>query len=291
MPDGHRPSPQHAPRAPHEDRKFMNSTPARPIRILAEYLHPLAQLKKEGIGDTIVMFGSARIGSRETAVGRCTRLKQASTARMKPQQLKRHHLALREAKNALEMSRYYEEARLLSHKITAWALSLGPRPRRFVVCSGGGPGIMEAANRGAYEAGGKSMGLSIELPHEQFANPYISPELSFNFHYFFMRKLWFAQIAKALIVFPGGFGTMDELWEMMTLSQTGKMPKHTLILIYGRKYWNDVMNLKAMVRWGTISQIDYDQLQYADNVDEAFEVVRSGLEKYHMNVDPFLQAY
>ena len=291
MPDGQRPKPQHAPKAPHEDRRFMNSTPARPIRILAEYLHPLAQLKKEGIGDTIVMFGSARIGSRETAVGRYTRLKQASTARMKPQQLKRHHLALREAKNALEMSRYYEEARLLSHKITAWALSLGPRPRRFVVCSGGGPGIMEAANRGAYEAGGKSIGLSIELPHEQFANPYISPELSFNFHYFFMRKLWFAQIAKALIVFPGGFGTMDELWEMMTLSQTGKMPKHTLILIYGRKYWNDIMNLKAMVRWGTISQVDYDQLQYADNVDEAFEVVRSGLEKYHMNVDPFLQAY
>jgi uncharacterized protein (TIGR00730 family) len=291
MPDGQRPKPQHAPKAPHEDRRFMNSTPARPIRILAEYLHPLAQLKKEGIGDTIVMFGSARIGSRETAVGRYTRLKQAKTARMKPLSLKRHHLALREAKNALEMSRYYEEARLLSHKITAWALSLGPRPRRFVVCSGGGPGIMEAANRGAYEAGGKSIGLSIELPHEQFANPYISPELSFNFHYFFMRKLWFAQIAKALIVFPGGFGTMDELWEMMTLSQTGKMPKHTLILIYGRKYWNDIMNLKAMVRWGTISQVDYDQLQYADNVDEAFEVVRSGLEKYHMNVDPFLQAY
>ena len=291
MPDGQRPKPQHAPKAPHEDRRFMNSTPARPIRILAEYLHPLAQLKKEGIGDTIVMFGSARIGSRETAVGRYTQLKQAKTARMKPLRLKRHHLALREAKNALEMSRYYEEARLLSHKITAWALSLGPRPRRFVVCSGGGPGIMEAANRGAYEAGGKSIGLSIELPHEQFANPYISPELSFNFHYFFMRKLWFAQIAKALIVFPGGFGTMDELWEMMTLSQTGKMPKHTLILIYGRKYWNDIMNLKAMVRWGTISQVDYDQLQYADNVDEAFEVVRSGLEKYHMNVDPFLQAY
>jgi uncharacterized protein (TIGR00730 family) len=180
---------------------------------------------------------------------------------------------------------------LLSHKITTWALSLGPKPRRFVVCSGGGPGIMEAANRGAYEAGGKSIGLSIELPHEQFANPYISPELSFNFHYFFMRKLWFAQIAKALIVFPGGFGTMDELWEMMTLSQTGKMPKHTLILIYGRKYWHDIMNLKAMVRWGTISQAEHDQVQYADNVDEAFEAIRSGLEKYHMNVDPFLQAY
>jgi uncharacterized protein (TIGR00730 family) len=291
MPDGKRLKPQHAPKAPHENATFMQSTPARPIRILAEYLHPLAQLKKEGIGDTVVMFGSARIESHETAAARYTRLKEMNLTRMNPLRRKEHHLALRRAKSALEMSRYYEEARQLSHKLTTWALSLGPRPRRFVVCSGGGPGIMEAANRGAYEAGGKSIGLSIELPHEQFANPYISHELSFNFHYFFMRKLWFAQIAKALIVFPGGFGTMDELWEMMTLSQTGKMPKHTLILIYGRKYWNDVLNLRAMVRWGTIEQREFDQLQFADNVDEAFEVIRAGLEKYHMQVDPFLQAY
>jgi uncharacterized protein (TIGR00730 family) len=291
MPDGKRPKPQHAPKAPHENHAFMESTPARPIRILAEYIHPLAQLKKEGIGDTIVMFGSARIESHETAAAHCTRLRDMNTRGMSKLKLKHHHILLREAKSALEMSRYYEEARQLSHKLTTWALSLGPRPRRFVVCSGGGPGIMEAANRGAYEAGGKSIGLSIELPHEQFANPYISPELSFNFHYFFMRKLWFAQIAKALIVFPGGFGTMDEFWEMMTLSQTGKMAKNTLILIYGRKYWNDVLNLKNMVRWGTISQHEYDLLQYADTVDEAFEVIRTGLEKYHMEVDPFVQAY
>jgi len=291
MPDGKRLKPQHAPRAPHENQAFMQSTPARPIRILAEYIHPLAQLKKEGIGDTIVMFGSARIESHETAATRYTRLKMEKLGNMSKAKLKQHHVALRHAKSALEMSRYYEEARQLSHRLTTWALSLGPKPRRFVVCSGGGPGIMEAANRGAYEAGGKSIGLSIELPHEQFANPYISQELSFNFHYFFMRKLWFAQIAKALIVFPGGFGTMDELWEMMTLSQTGKMPKHTLILIYGRKYWNDVLNLRAMVRWGTIDQSEFDQLQFADNVDEAFEVIRAGLEKYHMEVDPFLQAY
>jgi uncharacterized protein (TIGR00730 family) len=291
MPDGKRPKPQHAPKAPHENRIFMESTPARPIRILAEYIHPLAQLKKEGIGDTVVMFGSARIESHEVAGARVTRLKETKTAKLSKLMLRRHHLALRDAKSALEMSRYYEEARQLSHKLTTWALSLGPRPRRFVVCSGGGPGIMEAANRGAYEAGGKSIGLSIELPHEQFANPYISPELSFNFHYFFMRKLWFAQIAKALIVFPGGFGTMDELWEMMTLSQTSKMPKHTLILIYGRKYWNDILNLKAMVRWGTINQDEYNKLQFADTVGEAFEVIRAGLEKYHMQVDPFLQAY
>ena len=291
MLEAKRPKPQHAPKAPHEDPKFMSSTPARPIRILAEYLHPLAQLKKEGIGDTIVMFGSARIASHENSAARLAKLKATNTANWSVQRLKHHREALREAKSALEMSRYYEEARQLSHKITTWALSLGPRPRRFVISSGGGPGIMEAANRGAYEAGGKSIGLSIELPHEQFANPYISPELSFNFHYFFMRKLWFAQISKALIVFPGGFGTMDELWEMMTLSQTGKMAKNTLILIYGRKYWSEVLNLKAMVRWGMINQNEYKLLKFADTPDEAFDVIRTGLERYHMQVDPFLQAY
>jgi uncharacterized protein (TIGR00730 family) len=291
MPDGKRLKPLHAPKAPHENSQFLASTPARPIRILAEYIYPLVQLKNQGIGDTIVMFGSARIESHETALARYTRLKKMKTSSWGTVRLKKHRQQIRQAKSALEMSVYYEEARQLSHKITTWSLSLGPRPRRFVICSGGGPGIMEAANRGAYEAGGKSVGLSIELPHEQFANPYISPELSFNFHYFFMRKLWFAQIAKALIVFPGGFGTLDELWEMMTLSQTGKMPKHTLILIYGRKYWDEVLKLKNMVRWGTISQADFDNLQFADSVDEAFDKIRTGLEKYHMDVDPFLQAY
>ena len=285
-----KPKPQHAPKAPHEDPEFLESTPARPLRILAEYINPLAQLKREGIGDTIVMFGSARIHSKEDALARLQRLKKAKAGKSAEAKT-RHRQALTAARNALEMSRYYEECRQLSHKITTWAMSLGPRPRRFVVCSGGGPGIMEAANRGAYEAGGKSIGLSIELPHEQFANPYISPELSFNFHYFFMRKLWFAQLAKALIVFPGGFGTMDELWEMMTLLQTGKLPKDNLILIYGKKYWDEVLHWKAMARWGTINEAEYKLLQFADNVDDAFDVIRSGLEKYHMEVDPVLQAY
>jgi hypothetical protein len=185
------------------------------------------------------------------------------------------------------MSRYYEEARALSSRITSWASTLGAKPRRFVICSGGGPGIMEAANRGAAEAGGKSIGLSIELPHEQFANPYISPELSFNFKYFFMRKLWFAQAAKALIVFPGGFGTMDELWEMLTLLQTGKLPRKNVILIYGRKYWNEILNWKAMVRWGTINKQEYRLLEFADDVDEAFELIRSRMEKYHMDASSF----
>jgi uncharacterized protein (TIGR00730 family) len=275
----------HAPKVPHEDPAFLESTAARPIRILAEYLYPLVQLKKEGIGDTIVMFGSARIDSRESAQARLARLKNKPSSKLTVAERAKYRAALREAKSALEMSRYYEEARELSRKITLWSLTLGPRPRRFVICSGGGPGIMEAANRGAMEAGGKSIGLSIELPHEQFANPYISPELSLNFHYFFMRKLWFAQIAKALIVFPGGFGTMDELWEMMTLLQTGKLPKRNLILIYGRKYWDEVLNLRAMVRWGMISADEYKMLQFADTVDEAFDRIRSGLEKYHMRLD------
>ena len=291
MPDGKKRKPQHAPKVSYEDRKFLESVPARPIRIIAEYIHPLVQLKNEGIGDTIVMFGSARIESHETAQARYTRLKRLKTGKMSAEELQHHRSALRSAKSSLEMSRYYEEARQLSHKLTSWALTLGPKPRRFVVCSGGGPGIMEAANRGAHEAGGKSIGLSIELPDEQFANPYISPELSFNFKYFFMRKLWFAQIAKALIVFPGGFGTMDELWEMLTLLQTGKLPKRNLILIYGRRYWDEVLNWKAMVLWGTINETEYEMLQFADTVDEAFGRVREGLEKYNMNVDGFLQAY
>jgi uncharacterized protein (TIGR00730 family) len=283
--------PQHAPKPPHEDQNFLQSTPARPLRIMAEYMQPLMQLKKENIGDTIVIFGSARIESRETALARLTRLKKKKIATMGPGGSGKHKLELRSAKSALEMSRYYEEARELSHKITSWASSLGPKPRRFVICSGGGPGIMEAANRGAYEAGGKSIGLSIELPHEQFSNAYISPELSLNFHYFFMRKLWFAQIAKALIVFPGGFGTMDELWEMMTLLQTGKLSKNNMILIYGRRYWEQVLNFRAMVRWGMINPEEYKLIQFADTVDEAFDKIRTGMEKYHMEVDPFLQAY
>ena len=279
-----KPMPMHAPKSPYQDPEFLGSTAARPIRIQAEYLHPLVQLKKEGIGDTIVMFGSARIESRETALARMGRLKNKKVLKVMAEKRKLHQETLRDARSALEMSRYYEEARELSKRITKWSMTLGERPRRFVICSGGGPGIMEAANRGAMEAGGKSIGLSIELPHEQFANPYISPELSLNFHYFFMRKLWFAQIAKALVVFPGGFGTMDELWEMMTLLQTGKLPKHNLILIYGRKYWDEVMNLRAMVRWGMINQNEYKMLQFADTVDEAFTRIREGLEKYHMEL-------
>jgi len=275
----------HAPKVAFRNAEFMESVAARPIRILGEYLDPLTKLRREGVGDTIVMFGSARIQPRDRAVAHLERLERELKSRRSAAQRAR----LRKARSALEMSRYYEEARELSRLITAWAMSFGDRPRRFVICSGGGPGVMEAANRGAAEAGGKSIGLSIELPHEQFPNPYISPELSFNFHYFFMRKLWFAQLAKALIVFPGGFGTMDELWEMLTLMQTRKVPRNSLILIYGRRYWDQVLNWRAMLRWGTINEREYGLLQFADTVDQAFARIRAVLEKYHMKLESDLQ--
>jgi hypothetical protein len=262
----------------HRDREFMKSVTARPLRILAEYLDPLARLRRAGVGDTIVMFGSARILPRERAEKQLAQLGR----RLKGRLTAKSRTKLREARNAVRMSRYYEEARELARRITEWSLTLGDDPRRFVVCSGGGPGIMEAANRGAADAGGKSIGLSIQLPHEQRPNRFISPELNFNFHYFFMRKLWFASLAKALIVFPGGFGTMDELWEMLTLMQTEKLPRGHLILIYGREYWDDVLNWRAMVRWGAINEGEYNLLQFSDNVDDAFRRVRTWLETYHM---------
>jgi uncharacterized protein (TIGR00730 family) len=270
---------------PYRDPLFMESLPARPVRIITEYIDPLERLRREKVGDTIVMFGSARIEPRDRALAHLHKLRKEKRRHATLE----YRASLRDAKSALEMSRYYEEARELARRITSWAMSLGDHPRRFVICSGGGPGIMEAANRGASEAGGKSIGLSIELPHEQRPNDYISPELSFMFHYFFMRKLWFAQLAKALIVFPGGFGTMDELWEMLTLSQTGKLGRQNLILIYGRKYWDRVLDFKHMLRCGTINKHEYGLLQFADTVDQAFARVRDDLERHHLEPDSLLR--
>jgi len=278
---------KHAPHALHpayETPDFMQSATARPLRIMAEYLDPLARLRHENVADTIVMFGSARMFPLQSSLAHLNRLKEHPEPRSAPKRADLH-LKIRRAHAAVHMSRYYEQARELARRITEWSAKFGDKPRRFVICSGGGPGIMEAANRGAAEAGGKSIGLNIQLPHEQYPNRYISPELNFDFHYFFMRKLWFAQLAKALIVFPGGFGTMDELMEMLTLLQSGKLPHRNLILIYGRKYWDEVLDWRAMVRWGTISEQDYGLLQFADTVDDAFERVRTELEKNHMKLD------
>jgi hypothetical protein len=265
----------------YNDPKFMQSLSARPLRILAEYLDPLTRFRREKIGDTIVMFGSARIHSRERTKEELKEVLRRARGRRTAEWRDR----IRLANSHVEMSRYYEEARELSRRITSWSMTLGLHPKRFVICSGGGPGIMEAANRGAADAGGSSIGLSIQLPHEQRPNPYITEELNFCFHYFFMRKLWFAQMAKALIVFPGGFGTMDELWEMLTLLQTNKLTSHHLILIYGRKYWDKVLNWRHMVRTGTISEREYKLLEFSDDVDDAFERVRTQMEEYHLALD------
>src|ERR1700683_440440 len=265
----------------YQDPVFMESLPARPLRILAEYFDPMVRLRRANVGDTIVMFGSARIQPHDRALSRLKKVQRAARGRRNGE----WRLKVQAARSIVEMSSYYEEARELSRRITAWAMTLGSSPKRFVICSGGGPGIMEAANRGAAEAGGSSMGLSIQLPHEQRPNPFISPELNFCFHYFFMRKLWFAQMAKALIVFPGGFGPLDELWEMLTLMQTGKLPEHNLVLIYGRRYWDQVLNWKAMVRGGTISEHEFSLLRFSDTVEDAFLQVRTVLEQYHMKID------
>ena len=266
----------------YKSKAFMESLPARPLRIMAEYFDPLARLREENVGDTIVIFGSARVLPRDVARAQLKQVSRATRGRISPARQQK----IREAHRAVEMSRYYEDARELARRITAWSLTLGDHPRRFMVCSGGGPGIMEAANRGAAEAGGKSIGLGIQLPHEQLPNPYISRELNFNFHYFFMRKLWFAQLAKALIVFPGGFGTMDELWEMLTLLQTGKLAHRNLVLIYGRRFWDDVLDWRALLRWGVINKEEYGLFQFADNVDDAFHQIKAGLEKHHLQLDP-----
>jgi uncharacterized protein (TIGR00730 family) len=265
----------------YQDAVFMESRVARPLRILAEYLDPLNRLRNANVADTIVMFGSARIQPRDKALTQLKRIQKEARGRRNGH----WRTKLIAARSIVDMSRYYEEARALSQRITSWAMTLGSNPKRFLICSGGGPGIMEAANRGAAEAGGYSVGLSIQLPHEQRPNPYISPELNFCFHYFFMRKLWFAQMAKALIVFPGGFGTMDELWEVLTLLQTGKIDSHHLILIYGRKYWDKVINWRHMVSSGTVSEREYKMLQFADTVDEAFDLVRRKMETHHLAPD------
>ncbi len=220
---------------------FLESDDARPLRILAEYLEPLKRFRDENIQDTVVFFGSARIRSREAADGALLALNASTIATAD----ERAH-----AEKAVQWSRYYEDARELAKRLTTWSRSLGAPHDRFVVCSGGGPGIMEAANRGACEAGGKTVGLNIHLPFEQGANPYISRGLHFEFHYFFMRKFWFAYLAKALVVFPGGFGTMDELFEILTLVQTQKLSSQTDIILYGTEYLGCGTEVGAAHRMG-----------------------------------------
>ncbi len=277
-------------RAPlaYENKNFLNSPDGRLLRIVAEFMEPLARFRHERIQDTVVFFGSARFRGREEADHALELLDNTGSLQPAPSEEqparapeiaagKATDLQRKRAVAAVEMARYYEDARRLSHMLTTWASSIPSQRHRFVVTSGGGPGIMEAANRGAYEAGGKTIGMNISLPFEQHPNPYITPALNFEFHYFFMRKLWFAYLAKALVVFPGGFGTLDEMFELLTLAQTHKMAKKITVVIYGPEYWKKVFNLETLVDTGAISPKDLDLFQFADTPEQAFEILRDGL--------------
>jgi uncharacterized protein (TIGR00730 family) len=242
----------------YREEAFLESPESRPLRILSEYLWPLAHFQEEKIQDTIVFFGSARIHEDGP------------------------------------LARYYHEARELARLLTLWAQSFSTAVNastphhRFVVCSGGGPGIMEAANRGASDAGGKTIGLNIGLPFEQRPNPFITPELSFEFHYFFMRKFWFAYLAKALVVFPGGFGTLDELSEILTLAQTQKLENKILIVLYGSSYWNEILNFDALVKYGMISPADLQLFRFADTPESALEILKEDLTRYYLEPESVL---
>jgi uncharacterized protein (TIGR00730 family) len=228
----------------YQNEDFLNSSDARPLRILAEYLEPMSHFRRQKIRDTVVFFGSARL--REDG----------------------------------PLGHYYEEARTLARMLTEWSDNLSNSTRRFVVCSGGGPGVMEAANRGAADAHGQTIGLNIGLPFEQLPNPYITPELSFEFHYFFMRKFWFAYLAKALVVFPGGFGTLDEMMEILTLTQTQKLAKKVTVVLYGSAYWKEIINFEALLKHGMIAPEDLALFQYADEPAAAFDILKEGLLRY-----------
>ncbi len=257
----------------YHDRKFLESPDARALRIISEYIEPQVHFQKAGAVDTVVFFGSARILPRNVAVRHLRdvehRHKNGSKADLQA--------ARKRARMDVHMSRYYEAARKLAGMITEWAKKTNKPSRSLLVCSGGGPGIMEAANRGASEAGGKSVGLNIKLPMEQTPNPYISPDLSMLFRYFFMRKLWFAQPAQALIVFPGGFGTFDEMFELLTLIQTRKLSRPVTILLYGSKYWKRVINFGYLVEAGTISSDDLKLIRFVDSPKQAFDILRDEL--------------
>ena len=262
----------------YETEQFLNSPDGRSLRILSEYIEPLARFRREQIQDTVVFFGSARFHSRHITEQNLAALSSDTLKLSDNQQESRKKRAV----SAVNMARYYEDARRLAYLLSEWSAQIPARRRRFVVTTGGGPGIMEAANLGAREAGSKTVGLNIHLPFEQVPNPYITPSLNFEFHYFFMRKFWFAYLAKALVIFPGGFGTFDELFEILTLAQTQKLAKKILVVIYGSEYWNRLINFQLMIDAGTISTEDLDLFKIVDSPEEGFEFLREGLTKYHL---------
>lgn len=246
---------------------FMRSREARTIRLLAEYLEPEARFHDHHVSDTIVFFGSARVKPRDEAEKALAAAKSGKGD-------------VKEAEQWLEMSRYYEDARELAKRLTLWSKELEDHTRRFLICTGGGPGIMEAANRGASEAKGLNMGLNISLPHEQHENPYVTHQLLFEFHYFFMRKFWFVYLAKAIVAFPGGMGTLDEFFEILTLAQTGKLEKRVPMVLFGKSFWDEVIDFQALVRHRVIDADDPNLFFTTDSVDEAFDFITTELREH-----------
>ena len=245
------------PEKAYKNLDFLNSTDARTLRILAEYLHPKAQFLSQGLQNTIVVFGSARAPATEEA-------EQIKAANPNDPRLK--------------LTSYYEQTVELTNRLPQWSLGLDEKEQLFVICTGAGPGVMMAANRGAHEAGGKNAGLAISLPNETVANPYVTPELHFEFHYFFTRKFWFAYFAKALIIMPGGFGTLDELFEILTLVQTKKIKRPLPIVLFGKEFWNKLINFETLVEFGTISPEDLNLVHLSDQVEDAFQFITSKLK-------------
>jgi uncharacterized protein (TIGR00730 family) len=277
----HDKKPKSAPLA-YQNEPFLNSPDGRILRILSEYIEPLSRFRREQIQDTVVFFGSARFQSRSDAQNHLSNLEGIANPLSVDQQAAERKRAIA----SVDMARYYEDARKMAYLLTQWSIQIPAKRHRFVVTTGGGPGIMEAANLGAQEAGGKTVGLNINLPFEQSPNPHITPSLNFEFHYFFMRKFWFAYLSKALVIFPGGFGTMDELFEILTLAQTQKLAKKILVVIYGSEYWNRVINFQAMADAGVISPEDVDLFRIVDTPEEGFEFLQEGLTRYHLGAQP-----
>jgi uncharacterized protein (TIGR00730 family) len=267
---------RHAVKA-YKNEKFLSSPAARTVRILSEFYEPEDRFKRNNVVDTIVFFGSARFVSEKEAKRNLNKVKREFANKRNYKQ------KLREAETLLKTSRYYEDAVELSRRLTEWSLKLSAKENRFIICSGGGPGIMEAASKGAKLAGGKSIGLNISIPFEQYVNQYVTPELSFEFHYFFMRKFWFAYLAKALVVFPGGFGTMDELMEILTLVQTGKIKKEMKIIIYDKAYWDEIFNFEGFLKYGTVSKKDFKLFDFVDSIDDAFNIITEHFTKYYLH--------
>ncbi|MCB0265712.1 MAG: LOG family protein [Calditrichaeota bacterium] len=261
----------------YKNLSFLNSSEARMIRILSEYLEPRVRFTKHDVENTIVMFGSARTLPRESALEALKSAKNKHKKTPNPD----NALAVKMAEKRVELSQYYEDCRELAKMLTEWSIKRGNGENSYYIASGGGPGMMEAANRGASEAdGGESVGLNISLPMEQGCNPYITDDLNFEFHYFFMRKFWFIYLAKAIVAYPGGFGTLDELFEVLTLIQTRKVNKKLPVVLYGKEYWHNLINFDALVENMMINKEDMDLIYFAESNQDAFDYLTS-----HLNGD------